>query len=163
MEAHTERKTTTYIYFTDLKRTTHYNKQPPDRPRYAKPNQGWNSIARTTCTANSRRWAGKAVTPVWATTEMGTCSSRKRTEEAERKEKMLTLEDENKKLHDIVSALQMELHQQRSEVARMTYIAEQERILASSYKTRFWRLKMADLLSARRLETTTGRTSWGSS
>ena len=69
------------------------------------------------------------------------------------------LEEENRKLHEIVSSLQMELHQQRSEVARMAYIVEEERRLASSYKTRFWRLKMADLLSARRFEATRGRSS----
>ena len=92
---------------------------------------------------------------------MGICGSllsTKRLDEAKEQDRTLSmLKEENRKLHNIVSSLQMELHQQRSEVARMTYIAEQERLLASSYKTRFWRLRMADLLSSRRVEATRGR------
>ena len=95
-----------------------------------------------------------------ASAEMGNCNPRKRRDQQEEKEgRMTTLLEENRKLHEIVSSLQMELHQQRSEVMRMTYMLKEEQHLASTYKTRYWRLRMEDLLSARRAEATRGRSS----
>ena len=94
--------------------------------------------------------------PSQATEEMGACnslfSSKRQDEEDEKEERMLALLEENQKLHEIVSSLQMELHQQRSEVLRMSYIVEEEQRLVSLYKTRYWRLKIRDLFSARRVE-----------
>ena len=78
------------------------------------------------------------VTPSQASAEMGSCYSKKHEDEEDEKEgRMLALREENRKLHEIVSSLQMELHQQRSEVLRMSYIVEEERRLVSSYKTRY--------------------------
>ena len=92
---------------------------------------------------------------------MGACNSlfstKHQDEDAEGR--MRVLQEENRKLHDIVSSLQMELHQQRSEVMRMNYMLKEEQHLASIYKTRYWRLRMEDLLSARRAEATRGRSS----
>ena len=84
-------------------------------------------------------------------------SAKKQDKDAEGR--MLALQEENRKLHEIVSSLQMELHQQRSEVMRMTYMVKEEQHLASTYKTRYWKLRMEDLLSARRAEATRGRSS----
>ena len=99
--------------------------------------------------------------PSQATEEMGACnslfSSKHQDEDAEGR--MRVLQEENRKLHEIVSSLQMELHQQRSEVMRMNYMLKEEQHLASTYKTRYWRLRMEDLLSARRAEATRGRSS----
>ena len=106
---------------------------------------------------------GNIIIPSQATEEMGACnslfSSKRQDEEDEKEGRMLALLEENRKLHEIVSSLQMELHQQRSEVSRMSYIVEEEQSLASSYKTRYWRLRIGDLLSARRVEPTRGRSS----
>ena len=90
-----------------------------------------------------------------ASAEMGNCNPRKRRDQQEEKEgRMTTLLEENRKLHEIVSSLQMELHQQRSEVLRMSYIVEEEQRLVLLYRTRYLRLRTADLLSARRVEPT---------
>ena len=93
--------------------------------------------------------------------EMGACNSlfspKHQDEDAEGR--MRVLQEENRKLHEIVSSLQMELHQQRSEVMRMNYMLKEEQHLTSTYKTRYWRLRMEDLLSARRAEATRGRSS----
>ena len=103
------------------------------------------------------------VIPIQDIKEMGACNSlfslKRQDEEDEKEERMLALLEENRKLHEIVSSLQMELHQQRSEVLRMSYIVEEEQRLVSSYKTRYWRLRMEDLLSARRVKPTRGRSS----
>ena len=92
---------------------------------------------------------------------MGACNSlfspKQQDEDAEGR--MLALQEENRKLHDIVSSLQMELHQQRSEVMRMEYMLKEEQHLASTYKARYWKLRMEDLLSTRRAEATRGRSS----
>ena len=92
---------------------------------------------------------------------MGACNSlfSPKQQEEDAEGRMLALQEENRKLHDIVSSLQMELHQQRSEVMRMTYMLKEEQHLASTYKTRYWKLRMEDLLSARRAEATRGRSS----
>ncbi len=64
---------------------------------------------------------------------MGACnslfSSKRQDEEDEKEGRMLALLEENRKLHEIVSSLQMELHQQRYKVSRMSYIVEKERRL----------------------------------
>ena len=93
--------------------------------------------------------------------EMGACNSlfSPKQQDKDAEGRMLALQEENRKLHDIVSSLQMELHQQRSEVMRMTYMLKEEQHLASTYKTRYWKLRMEDLLSARRAEATRGRSS----
>ena len=91
--------------------------------------------------------------------EMGACNSLFSPKQSDAEGRMLALQEENRKLHDIVSSLQMELHQQRSEVMRMTYMLKEEQHLASTYKTRYWKLRMEDLLSARRAEATRGRSS----
>merc|ERR1712173_480626 len=71
--------------------------------------------------------------------EMGACNSlfspKHQDEDAEGR--MQVLQEENRKLHEIVSSLQMELHQQRSEVMRMNYMLKEEQHLTSTYKTRY--------------------------
>ena len=91
--------------------------------------------------------------------EMGACNSLFSPKQSDAEGRMLALQEENRKLHDIVSSLQMELHQQRSEVMRMEYMLKEEQHLASTYKARYWKLRMEDLLSARRAEATRGRSS----
>ena len=80
--------------------------------------------------------------------EMGACNSlfspKHQDEDAEGR--MRVLQEENRKLHEIVSSLQMELHQQRSEVMRMTYMLKEEQHLASTYKTGYWRLRIRVVL-----------------
>ena len=90
--------------------------------------------------------------------EMGACNSLfcPKQQDKDAEGRMLALQEENRKLHDIVSSLQMELHQQRSEVMRMTYMLKEEQHLTSTYKTHYWRLRMEDLLSARRAKATRG-------
>ena len=91
--------------------------------------------------------------------EMGACNSLFSPKQQDAEGRMRVLQEENRKLHEIVSSLQMELHQQRSEVMRMNYMLKEEQHLAATYKTRYWRLRMEDLLSARRAEATRGRSS----
>ena len=77
---------------------------------------------------------------------MGACKSlfsTKRQDEAkEREVEMAMLKEENRKLHNIISSLQLELHQQRTEAMAMTYVAKQERLRASSYKAHLWDLRL---------------------
>ena len=82
---------------------------------------------------------------------MGACNSlfTKHHDKDDKDSRML--QAEIARLQELVSALEMQLYQQRSEVDRMTYIAERERKVASHYKDRFWRLTFGDLLATRRL------------
>ena len=61
------------------------------------------------------------------------------------------LRAENERLLQEVASLEMELYQAKSEASRLAYIANEEARLASLYKTKYWRLVMADLLASRRL------------
>ena len=60
---------------------------------------------------------GNIIIPSQATEEMGACnslfSSKRQDEEDEKEGRMLALLEENRKLHEIVSSLQMELHHNR--------------------------------------------------
>ena len=60
---------------------------------------------------------------------MGACNSlfSPKHQDDDAEGRMRVLQEENRKLHEIVSSLQMELHQQRSEVMRMTYMLKEER------------------------------------
>ena len=84
---------------------------------------------------------------------MGSCFAKTVHEADPRQEQVIAdLRQENASLRQEVDALKMQLHQQRAEVARLTFINEEDRRLLSSYKTRYWTLRMGDLLASRRLQ-----------
>ena len=84
---------------------------------------------------------------------MGSCLSGTAHDDAPRQEEVpANLQEENAALRQEVAALSMELFQQRAEVSRLMYINDKDRRLLNSYKTRYWSLRMGDLLSSRRLE-----------
>ena len=90
--------------------------------------------------------------------KMGSCLSGTAHDDIPCQEKVLVnLQEENVALRQEVAALSMELYQQRAEVSRLMYINDEDRRLLNSYKTRYWSLRMGDLLSSRRLEPTRPR------
>ena len=84
---------------------------------------------------------------------MGSCFAKTVHEADPRQEQVIAdLRQENASLHQEVDALTMQLHQQRAEVAHLTFINELDHRLLSSYKTFFWELRTEDLLASRRLQ-----------
>ena len=83
---------------------------------------------------------------------MGSCFDKPVHEADPRQEQVIAdLRQENASLHQEVDALTMQLHQQRAEVAYLTFINEDDHRLLSSYKNHFWTLRIEGLLASRRL------------